>query len=410
MMLDVLEKNQPLAILARKGKLRILVVTGSSGGHIFPALSFLDTLKDRHQGLEILLVLPRISLKNIILNEEWDLNKGEPWAFGYRVSYISISTIRLSIDRKNIFAVLNFVKGSLESLWILLRFQPDIVVGFGSLVCIPLVMLAWVFRIKTLIHEQNVIPGRTNRLLAKFTDRIAVSFAQTKDFLRVNQDRIVLTGNPIRQGLKRIDRPRACSFFGFNNEKFTILVMGGSQGSHNINMCFLNAISMIPDKSKFQVIHIAGVKDYALLDKGYKDLFRLSLRSNTASDEGRNLNLKVKLFSFLEDMQYAYSICDLAICRAGATTIAELISFGLPAIIVPYPFAYSHQMDNAKVLEEKGCAIVIEDHRLDADILRRLLDDLMNNPDKIKLMRSHYEGLRKYNANDLLVDEVLSLN
>jgi UDP-N-acetylglucosamine--N-acetylmuramyl-(pentapeptide) pyrophosphoryl-undecaprenol N-acetylglucosamine transferase len=156
-------------------------------------------------------------------------------------------------------------------------------------------------------------------------------------------------------------------------------------------MSFSGAISMMSDTSRLQVIHLAGVKDYDILNKRYRDL-----------------NTKAKLFTFLKEMQYAYSAADLVISRAGATTVAELMSFRLPAIIVPYPFAYKHQLGNALVLERMGSAVIINDNELDADILRRTLLDFINNPGEISLMRSHYDGVRGPDANTLLVEAALS--
>ena len=360
--------------------MRVLIVTGASGGHIFPALSFQDALKKKHNEIDTLLVLPKRNIKKQTLN------------ISYKVKYLSISPIELHLDFKNFVAIFNFFKGFFESLFIIFEFSPDIVVGFGSLTCVPLLIIAWVMRIKTLIHEQNVIPGRANRLLARFTDKIAISFAQTQDYLEINKTKIVLTGNPIRQELKMIDRFKALTFFGFDDNKFTILIMGGSLGSQKINTSFQGAISVITDKSRFQVIHITGDRDYRLLDNSYKDL-----------------KLKFKLFSFLEDMQYAYSICDLAVSRAGATTIAELINFALPAIIIPYPFAYKHQLSNAKVLERRGCAIIIDDNELSAGFLKQSIESLTSNPDRLKNMRLGYEGFPKVCANESLVNEVMSL-
>jgi len=377
--------------------MRVLIVTGASGGHIFPALSFQDALKKKHNEIDTLLVLPKRNIKKQALN------------ISYKVKYLSISPIELHFDFKNFVAIFNFFKGFFESLFIIFEFSPDIVVGFGSLTCVPLLIIAWVMRIKTLIHEQNVIPGRANRLLARFADKIAISFAQTQDYLGINKTKIVLTGNPIRQELKMIDRFKALTFFGFDDNKprpssniildlnegrgkFTILVMGGSHGSHKINMCFQEAISTLYDVYRLQIIHITGEEDYSFLEKSYKDL-----------------NLKVKLFSFLKDMQYAYSICDLAISRAGATTIAELINFALPAIIIPYPFAYKHQLSNAKVLERRGCAIIIDDNELNAGFLKQFIESLTSNPDRLKNMRLGYEGFPKVCANESLVNEVMSL-
>lgn len=359
--------------------MKVLIVAGASGGHIFPALSFLDTLKDKYKDIDTLLILPAHQRFCIIPD-------------GYQVRYISIGPVKLSQGLKNSLAILRFFQGSLESLFILLEFRPDIVVGFGSLVSIPTVLLAWIFRIKTLIHEQNVIPGQANRLLAKFVDRVAVSFAKTKAHLSSCSRKVVLTGNPIRRELIRVAKDEALGFFGLSPDKFTILVMGGSIGSHRINTGFLNAILMLSKESGLQVIHLAGVKDYDLLRKGYQ-----------------GLNINIKLFSFLRQMQYAYSACDLVVSRAGATTISEIISFRLPAIIVPYPFAYEHQLGNAKVLESKGCAIIIKDDKLDAHTLSLTIEDLMHNPDKVRKMRLHYESMLQPEAKDLLVNAAISL-
>ncbi|MDD2689798.1 MAG: undecaprenyldiphospho-muramoylpentapeptide beta-N-acetylglucosaminyltransferase [Candidatus Omnitrophica bacterium] len=362
-------------------RLKVLVATGSSGGHIFPALSFLHTLRDKYKNVDTLLILPKRAREFNLVPRDC------------KVSYLSISTIKFKLSLKNLAACFGFLKGSLESLYLLVEFRPDVVVGFGSLSCIPVVLLAWIFRIKTLIHEQNVIPGRANRLLAKFADKIAVSFIQTKNYLNSSQ-KLVFTGNPIRQELKAAKdlRQEALDFFGFDNNKFTILVMGGSQGSHRINTCFLNAVSMMTDKSGFQIVHLAGQADYGLLDSGYRDS-----------------QVAFKLFTFLKEMQYAYSIADLAITRAGATTIAELAFFGTPAIIIPYPFAYRHQLNNAGVLTGHAAAILINEDELEPKVLKEVLVDLMNNPNKIKLMRSNFNRISKTNACDLLINEALSL-
>jgi UDP-N-acetylglucosamine--N-acetylmuramyl-(pentapeptide) pyrophosphoryl-undecaprenol N-acetylglucosamine transferase len=369
--------------LERKSGVKILIVTGASGGHIFPAISFLDTLKQRYKDINTLLVLPRKSLKNKIQNSH------------YNVKYISITPISLKPDLKNFFAILRFFRGALESLFILMRFKPDIVVGFGSLVSIPLILFASVLGIKTIIHEQNVVPGKANRFLARTVDRIATSFTQTKDYLRVKPERITLTGNPIRGELKSIEREKALNFFDFDEYKLTILVMGGSQGSHAINIEFVRTFSLLPDTSNLQVIHITGNRDFELIRSKYQDL-----------------KFNAKIFNFLNYMQYAYSASDFIISRAGATTIAEIIFFRLPAILIPYPYAYYHQVSNARVLEEKGCAFIIRERSLKTNMLLEKIRFLTDNPGKLKDMQASYNDLQRGNANavNLLVDEVISLN
>lgn len=361
--------------------MKVLAVTGASGGHIYPAVSFLDKLIERQDKAETLLVLPKRSAKNNIVPD------------GLKVRYISISPLVLRVDFKFFLAALRFAKGSFESLFLLMEFRPDVVVGFGCLESLPLVFFAWIFRIKTIIHEQNVISGRANRLLAIFADRIAVSFPETKTYLKDFQGKIAVTGNPLRRELEKIEKKDALSFFGFSQEKFTILVMGGSQGSHNINDVFLKTAYRITDNSRLQIIHLTGARDYESLNRSYKDL---------AVDS--------KILDFFKAMHYAYSACDLIISRAGATTITEIMFFKLPAILIPYPYAYNHQMKNARVLQEKGCAFIIEDGDLDEHILTQTIGSVMNNPDRLTALRSCYEALPVNDAGSLLVDEVMSLN
>lgn len=362
--------------------MRILVVAGPSGGHIFPALNFLEALKERRQDADTLLVLP--AQRKFLCNGLADRT----------IKYISISTVKLNADFNNLIAVWRLLKGILESFFILLEFQPDIVVGFGSLASLPVIFFAWIFRTKTLIHEQNVVVGRANRLLARFTDKIAISFPETRACLKNYPERkIAITGNPaIRKGLIKLDKEKASGFFRLDCTKFTILVMGGSQGSHRINIEFSKTLPLLAYRSRLQIIHLSGKDDYALLRENYA-----------------NSDINVKLFEFLEPMHYAYSAADLIVSRAGAATIAELIFFGLPAIIIPYPFAYKHQMSNAKILENSGSAILIKDNKMDADILKQIIEDLFSNPGKLKKMRCGYGDLPVYKADDLLVKEVLSL-
>lgn len=376
--------------------MRVLAVSGASGGHIFPAVSFLRALKEagpsfvqlapstveggagKDKEIEALLALPKNSIAA-------QLEPGD-----YRVKYLSIRSIGLGFSFRNLLALWGFLKGCGESLFLLLGFKPDAVVGFGGLNSVPLLLLAWLFRIKTFIHEQNVIPGRANRLLARFSDKVAVSFNETKNYLKIRPKRIIVTGNPLRRELKIIEKAQALNFFGFKEGKFTVLVMGGSLGSQKINACFLEAASLIADKSSFQFIHIAGAKDYPALENSYK-----------------GSGIQVKLLSFLKEMQYAYSASDLALCRAGATTIAELAFFALPAVIIPYPFAYQHQARNAAVLENRGAAVVISDDQLGGQLLMQALVSFLANPARLRAMRAGYSGFLKSNAGDLLARQVL---
>jgi len=359
--------------------MKVLVASGSSGGHIFPSLAFIDELRQRDRGIEALLILSRRASKNSIEDG------------GCRVRLLPVYPMTLAPSLKNLCAAVNFLKSCFASLYILAEFRPDYVVGFGTLDTLPIVFFAWFFRIKTLIHEQNVVPGRANRVLAKLVDKVAISFVETKGYLKIDPRKIVLTGNPLRRRLKRIERQEALGFFGFSEDKFTLLVMGGSLGSSSINRCFLGAVSLLPEKSRLQVIHIAGEADSHFLERGYRDS-----------------NIPAKVFSFLKEMEFAYSCADLAVCRAGATTISELIFFRVPAVIIPYPFAHGHQKENSAVLRRIGAAVAIEESRLSPAALEDTLGSLMGYTDRLQSVRSHYEAIALPDAAGLLCQEVMS--
>jgi len=361
-------------------RLKILVIAGASGGHIFPALGFLDALKNKDKNIDTLLVIPKKITTSYIED------------YGCKVNYISVTNIKLRFNVESFSSIFMFFKGCWESLFIILKFRPRIVVGFGSLATLPMISFAWMLGIKTIIHEQNVIPGKANNFLAKFVDRVALSFVQTREYFKNYQKKIVVTGNPIRKELSRIDKDRALSFFGFNNDKFTILVMGGSAGSHKINIEFFKTATTMPNREKLQVIHLTGTGDFEMLKNSYK-----------------GLNSNVKLFSFLKSVQYAYSAADLVISRAGATTIAEIIFFKLPAILIPYPYAYKHQLSNAELLGRAGLAMIIEDNEFDVAMLKQVIGELISNPQRLAAMRDHYSNTFLLSRNDLLVDETLSL-
>jgi UDP-N-acetylglucosamine--N-acetylmuramyl-(pentapeptide) pyrophosphoryl-undecaprenol N-acetylglucosamine transferase len=359
--------------------MRILVISGASGGHIFPALAFLAELKQRQPQINACLVLPKAAVKNSVAD------------CGFNIEYLSIVSLGLRPSWKNFLRAGKFIQGAIESFCLLSKFSPDIVVGFGSLVCLPMLFGAWFLRIKTVVHEQNVIPGRANRLFFPFADNIAVSFSQTQRLLLRYKDKVFLSGNPLRKSLTRIDKYSALNYFGLDNLKFTILVMGGSQGSHNISNAFLKAVALLSTRERLQIIHLSRDKDYSFLKEAYQAL-----------------GLQFRLFRFFGEMQYAYSCADLVIARAGAGTIAELIFYALPAVLVPYPYARQHQLANAQVLERRGAAFIIEEHDLSEGLLRVALEEFINHPARLQAMRNAYSGFSRFDASTALLDKVLT--
>ncbi|MFA4842596.1 MAG: undecaprenyldiphospho-muramoylpentapeptide beta-N-acetylglucosaminyltransferase [Candidatus Omnitrophota bacterium] len=356
--------------------MRILAVTGASGGHIFPALGLIDALAEKEPDIQALLVLPK---RNFI---------ADSFFHGYSVRYVSIANLTFRPLLRAWRSIWNFFKGCLESFFILLEFRPNAVVGFGSIASVPMVMLAWVFRIKTIIHEQNVSPGKANRFLSLFIDKVAISFAEGKSYFP--PEKVVITGNPLRRALKKVDRKVALETFGLRADKFTIFIMGGSQGSSRLNEFCLKAISQLAANDRIQVIHLSGTKEYDHLKEGYKEL-----------------NLDAWVFAFLKDVHLAYSCADLLISRAGASCIWEAIAFQVPAIIIPYPFAYKHQLNNALTLQDKGCAVIINDEELDSGALGGALKRLVNSKETLEEMRYNYKNLFLPDAAGLLAEQVV---
>jgi UDP-N-acetylglucosamine--N-acetylmuramyl-(pentapeptide) pyrophosphoryl-undecaprenol N-acetylglucosamine transferase len=356
--------------------MRVLVVAGASGGHIFPAEAFLEKLQKRHPSSESLLVLPS---RSVSLGLSFPKQK---------ISYLPSYRVFFSFSGKNIKESFSFLRAAWQGLFILLRFRPDIVLGFGSLDSLPLVMMAWFFRIKTLIHEQNVLPGKANRFLAKFSDGVAVSFLESKRHFDLREDKIFLAGNPIRGSLKKESRKEALRFFGLEEGRFTILVMGGSQGSSRVNELFLKAAALIEDKKGFQVLHILGKE--GLL--------------NDVQDRYKSLGVCAKVFLFSKEMGRVYSCADLAVSRAGAMTISELIYFKVPAIFLPYPFAYRHQFYNALVLEDAGAGIIIKDEEASLGVLYKAIEELIANPLGLAKMRDNFKHIFQGNAAERLLE------
>jgi UDP-N-acetylglucosamine--N-acetylmuramyl-(pentapeptide) pyrophosphoryl-undecaprenol N-acetylglucosamine transferase len=359
-----------------KLEIRILVVTGKSGGHIFPAVGFLSAVSARMPQARLLLVLPR---KHIPVNIE----EGQ-----VQVREISITSFKASFLSALPWAI-NLIRGSLESLCLFLSFRPQLVVGFGSLSTVPMVVLARLSGARTLIHEQNVVSGRANRFLAGFSDRIAISFAGSAQSFKKSKKKLVLTGNPLRKEIYRVSKKDACDFLGLSAGLPTLLVVGGSQGSRSLNLGVVSACGCIKDKSFFQVLHLCGSQMVKEVEEQYSAL-----------------GIQAKVFAFLNQMRYAYSAADVVVSRGGATAISEIVFFALPSIIVPYPYAGAHQLLNARALETSGRAFIVGDDELESPKMVRLLESLLSNP--VPAKAADYAGFPQ-DAAGHLAEAALSL-
>lgn len=326
--------------------MKFVIATGGSGGHFFPALRLARCLKSRSHHIKFM----------------GALGNGAPVLERENIDYVPLEA-KGFISRG--------LGGKIKAIWLLIRAyffcvtklresRPDAVIGFGSYASLPVVLAAVRLRIPSMIHEQNVIPGKANELLSRFVKKIAVSFAEGRKYFPA--EKTVLTGCPSQQP-EKLSRGELAAYFRLKEGKKTVLVVGGSQGSRRINEVFFEAVKVLCKTQDVQVIHITGKSDYLEFQKKYEQ-----------SEIG------VALFEFLDKMGYAYAFSDVAVTRAGAVTVTELAAFQLPAVMIPYPHALGHQRENAKVLERIGLGEILEENVLTVEklvesILRRLQFD-----------------------------------
>lgn len=332
--------------------MRILIVSGGSGGHIFPAVSVAGELREK--GHEIIFVASRRRLdKKILANNP------------YIKMYLSANPMPYVLGWKTPVFLCKLVLDFFQALYILMRFKPRGIIGFGGYTSGIIVFLGALFGARTVIHEQNLVPGRTNRILDRLVGTIAVSFPETKKHFK-NKD-VVFTGNPLREESLENRREEAYDKFNFNRNKFTLLVMGGSQGASFLNKLASKALSAFSreEKEKIQIIHIAGTRDF----NAFKDFYAAC-------------GVTGNVFEFVDNINEVYSMCDLAISRSGAAAIFELAAFAKPMILVPYPGEKNNQRFNAMFLADRNAAIYRDEKDLDEKKLENLIRELMNNPEK----------------------------
>jgi len=350
--------------------MRILIAAGGTGGHLFPAIRLAEELESRGVS-EILFITSRRGQDRATLERK-----------GMR---FCVSPV-IPLKSRNVFHALDFIfrlfAGTVQSLFVLLSFRPQVAVGFGGYISGPALLSAHFLRIKTVIHEQNVYPGKANRMLARFVDRIAVSFDDTVEYLKRYKAKIVISGNPLRKDIEG---------HLIKKDNFTILIMGGSQGAHALNRLAPEAINSmdIVLKSGIEVIHISGYNERDEVKEFY---------------DGKGI--KNTVISFTEEMSAIYNKCDFVVSRAGAMTVSELLFLKKPSILVPYPYAGGHQRLNAKVMESAGLAVLLEEKGLTSEILRDAIAGFMDK-DKLVAMARGADRFKQRDACEILIKETI---
>ena len=359
-------------------QLKVLISGGGTGGHIFPALSIADAIKQRYPSAEILFV-----------GAEDRMEMERVPAAGYPIVGLPVAGLDRKNLLKNIKVLFRLRKSLRQAKEIVKNFQPNLVIGVGGYASGPTLQAANSLKIPTLLQEQNSYAGVTNKLLAKKAARIYVAYEGMERFFP--KKKIVLTGNPVRQHLECTEEKRkeACSYFQCNPDKKTILVLGGSLGAGTINKSLISALPEIV-KSDIQVIWQSGKFYYSET----KDRLRYYPEA------------PVHLYSFISRMDLAYSIADLIISRAGAGSISEFCILGKPVILVPSPnVAEDHQTKNAEALVKKNAAILIPDGEAMKNLFPQALE-LIHDDRQLNALGENILKLALPNAADKIVDEI----
>lgn len=349
-----------------------LIATSTSGGHIFPALALADSLKTK------------LSIESFFITLDGKLT-GEIRKRGYPVFCFG--------QKRSAYTLIYKIWGEVFRSFVMIKkYKPCVAIGFGGSVSIGPLVSAKLLNKPIIIHEQNAKLGGANKLLRVFSDRIALGFpVSDEDASHGNskQSRVVFTGNPVRpELLDCVSDQEARRYFDFSPDKPIILVVGGSQGSHNINTKFVESLQLLKD-FPLQIIHITGNLDYDFVRKQYE-----------------KSGIACKVFNFLDMMQFAYKIADLVISRAGAMTLAEVSLFGIPAVLIPYPYAKSHQERNADFLKDHDAAVVIRDRDLSAEKLFSVIRSFLDNSEKRERMQKNMRRFSNPKATDSLITQI----
>lgn len=362
--------------------IRVLMATGGTGGHVLPALTVARLLKQRDPDCSCV----AISGRRGVADQWWDPAVGElatvavePWPRRLQV-----------VDPRYWWRQ---ARAAIRLARLLRQYRPQVVVGFGGYVAGPAVLLAKLGGTPTVIHEQNVFPGRTTRLLVPWADRVTVSFEETRRYLPPRA-RVTVTGNPVRAEVEGRSRAAALKALGLSSEKPILLIMGGSQGSHVLNTVVVEALASLAPRERrsIQLLHLTGTTDHARVAERY-----------------RALGVVGHVLAALPAMGPAYAAATLAVVRAGATTLAELVATATPAVLVPYPYASAHQAANAHWLSRRGGALVMDQNVFTPARFAGIILPLLNDLERLDAMRAQLRRLAVPGAAERVAAAVLEV-
>lgn len=364
--------------------MKVILSGGGTGGHIYPALTIAGAIKAAEPDAEITFVGTRQGLEKDIIPR-----------YGYPLEFIEVAGFERHLGLGTVKSALKLLLGMKEAYTLLNRINPDLVIGTGGYVCGPILFWAAMKRVPTCIQEQNAMPGVTNKILSRFVDKVFLGYKEGGKYFASHAEK-VFTGNPVRQEILEARRLDGIAKFHLDPLKKTLLVFGGSRGARTINNSMLAVEKALAGNPQIQILHATGTVGY---EKHVAALGEEVLKAD---------NLHV--VPYLHDMPQALAAADLAVSRAGAIGLAELMVKGIPSILIPYPYATAnHQEFNARALATQGAAKVCLDKDLTGDWLLGEIQKLLKDPDSLEMMHRSAIKASMPEAADTIAREALDL-
>ncbi|MCG1012167.1 undecaprenyldiphospho-muramoylpentapeptide beta-N-acetylglucosaminyltransferase [Tepidanaerobacter sp. GT38] len=365
---------------------KFILAGGGTGGHIYPAIAIAQGIKETFPDADILFIGTNRGLEKELVKKA-----------GFPLKTIRVKGFRRKLSLDTLISIKELVHGAFDSFSLIKKEKPDMVIGTGGYVAGPVLFFASIMGIPSAIHEQNVTPGVTNKILARFVDRIFVSFSDSMKFFP--KGKTFLVGNPVRKEISSGNRLSALKKFGLSPDIPVVLCFGGSQGAARINDAICKIIEAIKDNARFQLIHITGKNHYDKI-------------KSTLENKGITLDRlgHIIVRPYIYEMQDSYAAADLVISRAGALTISELSACGKPAILIPLPTAANHHQDyNAKYMEENGAAVVMHEDKLSGETLLRTIENIIFDKSRLHKMSMASKNLAREDAVEKMLVEIRKL-
>ncbi len=362
--------------------MKVIMTGGGTGGHIYPAIAIADKIRRKNPEAEILFVGTQRGMEKDLVPKA-----------GYAIEFIEVTGFNRKNLLKNIKTLQILFKGIRQSKDIIDRFKPDLVIGTGGYVCGPMVRAAHKKGIKTYIHEQNALPGLTNKMLEKHADKIFISFEDSKKYFK-NPTKLILSGNPVRKEFLVCSIHNNREKIGLADTDFMVLCIGGSQGSETLNKAIMASIAQISQDSQIRMFFVTGTRHYSQVKE-------------TLEAMGISTGEYIQILDYLTNMPEYLSAADLVVSRAGALAVSEINACGKASILVPSPYvADNHQYYNAKVSADAGAAIIIEEKDLTAEKLSAAIMRLKNNKAFLNRMSQKSEELGRLDAVEIIYENL----